>query len=257
MEILDQTNGLLDGLKLSGAKAALKVRLKQAQDDPLSYETFLNTLLHDEKEHRKNARVARLLKKAAFRQNASLEGFDYSMPRGVSKQVVANLATGRFVLEGSNILISGPTGVGKSYMATAIGNHLCRLGRSVVFFRMNALIEKIHLERAKGNYLNLIKRLTSPDVIIIDDFGIKPLEPSEYQDFYDIIDERGEEKSIILTTQLPPENWNEIIPDPITCEAVTDRIVSQSIKIQMAGQTYRQKRQKAGSLEIPQNFDLT
>ncbi len=109
------------------------MRIKQVQADQASFEAFLNMILHDESEYRKNARVQRLLKNAAFRQNASLEGFDYSQKRGIIKQQVADVVTGRFAAEGSNILMSGPTGVGKSYFATAIGNHLCRVGKSVAF----------------------------------------------------------------------------------------------------------------------------
>jgi len=244
MEVLRQTDDLLESLRLKGVRQGLAVRLKQAQSEQTGFEEFLNLVLHDEKEYRHNAKIKRLLKTAAFRQAASLESIDYSQKRGLDRKTIADLATGRFVDEGRNIMISGPTGVGKSFLATAFGNHVCRLGKSVTFFRMNSLIEKTHLERAKGTYLNLLRRLNSQDLIILDDFGIKPLEPTEFQDLYDMIDERGDDKSLIITTQVPAENWSEIIPDPVTCEAITDRIVSQAIDIQMSGESYRQKRKK-------------
>ena len=139
--------------------------------------------------------------------------------------------------------------MGKSFLANAIGNNLCRLGISVAFYRMNALIEKIHLERAKGTYITFLKKISAFDLIILDDFGIKPLEPQEYQDLYDIIDERGDEKPLIITTQVSPENWSEIISDPVTCEAVTDRIVSQAMTIKMKGDSYRKRRKKTVKLD--------
>lgn len=244
MEVLQLTENLLIDLRLHGMRSAFSERLKQAADSQASYEQFLNLMLHDEKEHRHAAKIKRLLSRAAFKQNASLESIDYAPTRGLTKATINELATGRFVKDGTNILISGPTGVGKSFLANAIGNNLCRLGISVAFYRMNALIEKIHLERAKGTYITFLKKISAFDLIILDDFGIKPLEPQEYQDLYDIIDERGDEKPLIITTQVSPENWSEIISDPVTCEAITDRIVSQAMTIKMKGDSYRKRRKK-------------
>ncbi len=245
METLNLTETLMKELKLYGAHACFEARLKQAQKEKAGYEVFLNLILHDEKEYRKNARVKRLVKRACFRQNACLEGLDNAAQRGVDKTLLQDLATGRFIREGTNILIKGPTGVGKSYLATAIGNHVCRLGLSVAFFRMNALIEKLSLERAKANYLNFLKRVVNFDLLILDDFGIKELQSEQYQDLYDIIDERGDGKSLVLTTQLPAQNWNEVIGDPVSCEAITDRVVSRAITITMKGGSYRKKLTKS------------
>ena len=100
------------------------------------------------------------------------------------------------------------------------------------------------LERAKSNYLNFIKRTVTSSLLVLDDFGIKPLEANHYQDLYDVIDERGEDRSLIITTQLPPENWGEIIDDPVTCEAITDRILSKCIHIKMKGSSFRQRKNK-------------
>ncbi len=109
---------------------------------------------------------------------------------------------------------------------------------------MNTLIEQLTLARAKGTYLNLLKKLAACDLLILDDLGIKPLEPQHYQDLYDVIDERGEDRSTIITTQLPIENWGEVIADPVTCEAITDRLSSVSMRLIMQGASYRPKRQR-------------
>ena len=112
-------------------------------------------------------------------------------------------------------------------------------GFSTKFFRINSLVEHLAIARTKGTYLNFIRKLKAFDLLIIDDFGIKPLQPQQFQDIYDIIDERGDRKSMIVTTQIPPENWSEIIPDPVICEAITDRIVSCAYKLNMKGESQR------------------
>ena len=242
--MIEQTGQLLSQLKFIGMQTTLGERLKQAQKEELGYEGFLNLILEDEKRHRHNDKIKRLVKRASFKQQASLEAFQTKPFRGVDKSLLNDLSVLRFLQNGQNILISGPTGVGKSFLGSAIGHHACRNGFTVNFFRMNTLIEKFTLERAKSNYLNFIKRTVTSSLLVLDDFGIKPLEASQYQDLYDVIDERGEDRSLIITTQLPPENWGEIIDDPVTCEAITDRILSKCIHIKMKGSSFRQRKNK-------------
>jgi DNA replication protein DnaC len=219
-------------------------RIKEAMNDDLSYEDFLNLILFDEVQHRRNVRRQRLIKSAGFRSEASLEGLDYKTPRNFDKKLIKQLSTMRFVDDGVNLLIHGPTGVGKTYLATAIGNHLCRHGRSTLFVKMNLLFENIALVRVQGRYLNFLKKIRSIDLLIVDDFGLKPLTEQQFQDFYDVLDERDNGKATIVTTQLPSENWDEVIKDPIVCEAISDRIVSKAIKIKMTGPTGRGKKWK-------------
>jgi DNA replication protein DnaC len=138
----------------------------------------------------------------------------------LDKKLVNDLGCTKFVADGLNVLIMGPTGVGKTHLATALGNAVCRKGRSTMFYPINLLMEKLLLARAQGTYLLLLRRLASTDLLIIDDFGIKPLTPPGYQDPYDILDDRAEGKSTIITTQLPPENWSEAIGDPVVCESI-------------------------------------
>ncbi len=240
--MIKQTENLLEILKMRGVLATLSQRLKEAEEQDLGYEDFLNVIFEDEKIHRDNQKVLRLIKRAALKQKASLEAFETKPSRGVDRRVLSDLALMRFAQRGQNIIISGPTGVGKSYLACAIGNHACRQGFSTQFFRMNTLVEKFNLERAQGTYLNFLKRLKSISILVLDDFGIKPLTSSQYQDLYDVIDERGPDLSLILTTQLPIKNWSEVIGDPIVCEAIMDRITSQAIKIAMSGSSFRQRK---------------
>ena len=242
MKLTNLIDTLLLQLKLYGIKENLGIRLKQSHDEKLGPEDVLNLLLHDEANFRKNARIARLLKTACLRTPASLESFDWSTPRGLDKKLVNDLASCRFVRDGHTVIIMGPTGVGKSFIASALGNAACRNGLTTFFYRMNTLIEQIGLARAKGTYLNLVRKLGGCELLILDDFGIKPLTPQQYQDLYDILDERSEGRATIVTSQLPIANWNEVIADPVTCEAVTDRLAARAIKIQMKGASYRRRR---------------
>jgi DNA replication protein DnaC len=241
MNPIDLTKTNLDVLKLTGIKLALTARLAHARDERLGYEQFLNLVLDDEVLYRKSARIARLIKNAGFRGSASCENIECSASRNLDKTLVMDLSTCQFVREGTNLLISGATGVGKTHLATALGNAACRNGLSVVFFRMNTLLEKLLIVRAQGTYLNFLKKCAAVDLVILDDFGIKPLAPQQYQDLYDILDERSEKKTTIITTQLPVENWSEVIADPVTCEAITDRFVSRALVVQVKGCSYRKK----------------
>lgn len=236
-------------LKMTGIRDCLPTRLQQARRDKLGHDDFLSLILQDEIDHRRSARIKRLLKRASLRHQGSLEEIDFAVNRGLDKALMNDMATCRFVLDGINAVILGPTGVGKTHLASALGNAACRQGHTTLFYRVNSLIEQFLLARAKGTYLNLLKRLAAADLLILDDFGIKPMEPQQYQDFYDVIDERGEDKATIVTSQVPIENWGEVIADPVTCEAITDRLTSVANKIIMKGSSYRPKRGKAKKLD--------
>ena len=241
-QILNHLKAQLSSLKLNGISANLDARLSSSKTQELNFESLLSLLLQDEIEKRNYTKKLRLIKRASFSQKATLENFDLSEPRGVTKKTLSDLKSLCFLSSGMNIIFSGPTGVGKSFLSQAVGHELCNYGKTVLFYRVNNLLERINLEKIKNNYLNFIKKTSAADLLILDDFGIKPLEPEQYQNLYDIIENRGEDKSILLTTQIPVTNWNEIIEDPVVCEAVTDRLESQSLSIEMTGDSYRPKR---------------
>jgi DNA replication protein DnaC len=231
-------------LSLKGVRETLSRRVKEALDSDLDYEGFLNLILFDELQFRKDLRQQRLVKAAGFRTQASLEGITYEKIRNFDKKTIQEIARMHFLDDGINIIIHGATGVGKTYLSTAIGNHVCRNGRSTIFVKMNLLLEKIALARIEGTYLNLLKRVRATDLLIIDDFGIKALTEQQFQDFYDVLDERDNGKSTIITTQLPPENWNEVIPDPLVCEAISDRLTARSMKLLVKGPSKRSEKSK-------------
>ena len=148
----------------------------------------------------------------------------------------------RFLKDPRNVLIFGPTGVGKTFLATAIGNQCCRRGHTSYFIGVNMLIEKLAFSRADGTFLRFRDRLTKVDLLILDDLGIKRLPPEATQDLYDIMEERYQMKSTIITSQLPLSNWKEVIEDPVALEAIIDRIIHGSITLNLSGESYRKKR---------------
>nr|EES51768.1 MAG: IstB domain protein ATP-binding protein [Leptospirillum ferrodiazotrophum] len=201
--------------------------------------------------HRQNLRLLRRLKAASFPIVSSLENFDLTVDRKLRKSTIRELAGASFVTQGTNILIAGPTGVGKTHLACALGQAACRQGFLTLFFSLNRLLEKMALARAQGRYLSLLKKLTAASVIVLDDFGLRALTPLQLQDIYDLVDGRVESLSTIVTTQLPVENWREILPDPVLCDAITDRIVQKAIILEMEGESYRKKRFKGSHTDPP------
>ena len=234
-------NQYLVELRLEGFRGLVDQRLKEARKNGLSHDEFLNLVLYDEIQHRREKKKDRLQKAATFKIKASLENIDYKTQRGLSKKSLSDLSSCRFIEDSMNINIFGPTGVGKSYLACAIGRSACSNGFTTLFFSINKLLEQVALARAQGRYLLLLKRLTNTSLLILDDFGIKPLIPAQYQDLFDIIDERYEGKSTIITSQVPPENWAEIIDDPVVCEAITDRLTSKAYTFRLDGDSQRKK----------------
>ncbi|MBF0316514.1 MAG: ATP-binding protein [Oligoflexia bacterium] len=242
-QLMKMTEQHMLELSLHGMRENFPKRIKEALDADLSYEDFMNLILFDELEYRKNLRQKRLIRAASFRSSASLEGITYEKNRNFDKKLIQELAQLRFINDGLNVIFHGATGVGKTYIATALGHHACRCSRSVMFFKMNLLMEKIALTRSEGSYLNFLKRVRAVDLLIVDDFGIKNLTASQAQDFYDVLDERDNERATVLTTQLPSENWNEVITDPLVCEAISDRLTARAIKIEVRGPSKRRANQ--------------
>lgn len=242
--MLEQTKQGLSQLKCYGALESLDIRLAEATSGNWGHIEFLSALVSDESLDRENRRVKRRLKAARFRTGATMESLDLTAKRSLSKTQVENLKSLRFINEPRNILIIGPTGVGKTFLATAIGNHACRNGYSCIFIGINMLIERLLMARADGTFLKYRDRLVKTDLLILDDLGIKPLPSETVQDLYDILEERYQAKSTLVTTQLPIANWKEVIHDEVALEAIVDRLIHGPIKLELKGESYRKKRDK-------------
>jgi len=240
--MIEQTKQTMNQLKFYGMAETLDLRLHEASTQNWGHEEFLSALMTDEKLDRDNRATKRRLKAAHFRQEASLDKIDTTAKRNLNKTQIQNLRSLPFLKTPRNVLLLGPTGVGKTYLASALGNEACRQGYSCLFFGLNFLIEKIHLARAEGTFLRLRDRLIKTDLLILDDLGLKALPPEMIQDLYDLLEERYQNKSTLITSQLPLTNWKEVIDDPVALEAIVDRLIHGCLKLELKGESYRKKR---------------
>lgn len=240
--MIEQTKNTLAALKCLGMLHSLDLRIAEATSQGWGHGEFLSALITDEKSWRDSQKTQRRLRAANFRIDASLERLDLTAKRNLTKSQVNDLMELGFITAPRNVLIFGPTGVGKTYLASAVGNQACRRGFTVFFTGINMLIEKLTMSRAEGNFFRLREKITRCDLLILDDLGIKRLPPETVQDLYDIMEERYQSKATIITTQLPISNWKEVIEDPVALEAIVDRLIHGAITLNMAGETYRKKR---------------
>lgn len=240
--MLEQTKTCLYEMKFFGMLKGIELRTQQAVEQGWSPVEFLSALIDDEKLDRNNRRTQRLLRQARFRNQAAFEDFDFTAKRNITKAQIQELRNLNFLTQARNIIITGPTGVGKTFMASAMGHQACRQGYRVNFLGLHLFVEKLTISRTEGTFLRLRDQLIKTDLLIVDDFGLRVLPPEVVQDLYDLFEERYQKKSTIITSQLPLKNWKEAIEDPVILEAILDRLVHGAIKIEMAGESYRKKK---------------
>jgi DNA replication protein DnaC len=247
--MLEQTKSMLAQMKMNGILEGLDLRLAEATSHNWGHSDFLSAIVTDEKNHRDNKQVKRRIKAARFRTDACYEKIDTTAKRSLTSTQVRDLMELRFLHEPRNVLIHGPTGVGKTFLATALGNQACRKGFTSIFMGLNELIDRVDVARADGSYLRLRDRFIKTDCLILDDLGIKKLPAIVVQDLYDILEERFSNKSTIITSQIPIENWKEVIEDPVALEAILDRLVHGAIRLNLSGESMRKKRSQEQRLD--------
>jgi len=232
----------LTTLKLSGVKTAL---LQQIEQPNLymeqSFEERLSLLLEYEITGREQRRIERLTKQAKFRLRANLQEIDYHIERGLSKGKIRSLAQGEWLKQHHNLLMTGATGCGKTYLSCALGYHYCQQEHSVYYFRLKELLEKLFMAQADGSYRKLISKLKGCELLILDDWGLEPLNAQQRSDLLEIIDARYEFKSTMITSQLPVANWYEMIGESTHADAILDRLVHSAIKIELGGESMRKR----------------
>jgi DNA replication protein DnaC len=241
MKIDGQIETKLKLLKLTGMLQTLPVRLNQAQESTSGYLDFLMTLLEDEYERRQSGRLLKRLKKAGFEEEKTLEGFDFSFNPQIPAKKIKQLANCAYIEKRENIFLLGPVGVGKSHIAQALGHIACRMGYDAFYTKAAKMFRYLNGGRADNSWENRIKRHTSADLLIIDDFGLKPLTSVQSDDLYEVIHERYMKKSIIFTSNRSIEDWQGLFPDPIIANSAMDRIAHNAHQIVMTGESYRNK----------------
>ena len=240
-----QTISILHSLKLHGMAESFEKRLADSNQASLSHDEFVGLLVQDEKLYRDNLRLRRLLKKAKLRQEASLEDIDYRVSRGISQQVILELANPQWITAHRNVLVSGPTGVGKSFIACALGNSAARSGYTVLYIRAPRLFETLQQSRGDGSHLKALAKLSRVQLLIIDDFLLTQLSDVERRDLIEVIEDRYLGGSTIIASQCPIKDWHPNIGDPTLADAIMDRLLHNAYKIEMRGDSMRTRKPAA------------
>lgn len=239
MSVTDELVPLLKKLRLSGVLHTLDLRTREAVDDSLSHSEFLMRLCVDEVERRESKQLELRLRRASFDTVKSLEDFEWAFNPTVPKSKILELATCGFIGKRGNVLLLGPTGVGKSHIAQAIGERACRAGRSVCYVSAHNMLAQLRRARADESLDKRMLRFTEPDLLILDDLGLRPLDRDEPIDLYEIIRARYERGSMIVTSNRALEEWYPMFLDDLMASAAMDRLLHHAHIVEMHGNSFR------------------
>jgi DNA replication protein DnaC len=237
--LVNQTLDQLRRMKLYGMAAAFTQQLQQPDTHDLAFEDRLSLLVARELTERENRRLTRLLQLARLRQQACVEDIDYKHRRGLERPLMATLVTCDWIRAHHNLHLTGPTGSGKSWLACALGHQACRQGLSVRYERVPRLFDALRISRGDGTLAKRLAQLAKTELLILDDFGLKPLSQPERHDLLEIIEDRHAARSTLITSQLPIPNWHEYLGEPTVADALLDRLLHNAYKIDLKGESMR------------------
>ncbi len=232
----------LQTLRFFGMLSALEEQMKMPDIEKLSFDERFGLLIDREMIDRQNRRFKTRLRKAKLRQNACLEDIDFRHPRGLDKSLMLQLASGQWIKEANNLLIIGPTGVGKTYLACALAHKACQLDYSALYFRLPRLLQQLDIAKGDGRYGKLLKNFAKINLLVIDDWGLKKLIKEQSHDLLEIFEDRHRLRSVLITSQLPVDHWHEIIGNPTLADAILDRLIHNAYRINLMGESMRKKK---------------
>ena len=234
----------LHALGLHGMAKAFDELAANGQAEGLDRLEWLTLLLDREAALRHDKRFTSRLRAARLRQQATVEDVDYRSPRGLDRALFQKLAEGDWIKGHDNLVLVGPTGVGKSWLAAALGHKACRDNQSVLYQRVPRLFEDLALGRGDGRHPRLLRSLGRADLLILDDWGLEPLDAGARHDLLEILEERYGRRSTMITSQLPVDRWHDIIGDPTYADAILDRLIHNAHRIELSGESLRRGRGK-------------
>lgn len=228
-------------MRLIGMHRAFKTSLENPPGATVTADEMVALLVDSEWDDRYNRNIERSINNARFRYKATIEQLDYAVERGIDKNQVFRLADGEFIRKKEDLLITGSTGTGKSFLASAIGHQCCLLGFKVIYANATRLFAQLKMAKADGSAIKELMKIEKQDLLILDDFGIQPLDAPSRTALMDIIEDRHGKRSTIITSQLPVKQWYEVIGEKTVADAILDRIVHQSARIELKGESLRRK----------------
>lgn len=237
----------LQALGLHGMAKAFSAIIASEEAHSLSHPEWLAILLDREASDRRDKRLAMRLRYARLRHNATVEDVDYRSPRGLDRSLFQKLAAAQWVEARENVIICGPTGIGKSWLACALGQRAARDNRSVLYHRLPKLLTDLALARGDGRYARILRTLSRVELLILDDWGLEPLDAGARHDLLEILEERHGRRSTLITSQVPVDKWHDLIGDPTYADAILDRLVHNAHRLNLSGESLRKKRTPTGA----------
>ena len=232
----------LQALKLHGMAEAFRAQLETTDASQLSFEERFAMLVDQQWLWKENRALSRRLRAAKLKERGVIEDIDYQHPRGLDRKLIRTLASSEWVRQHQNLLLIGPTGIGKTWLGCALAQKACRDGFTILHKRSSELFRELAVAHVDGSFGRLLTKLARIDILVLDDFAMAPLKDSERRDFLELCDDRYQRRSIILTSQLPLAHWHEQIGDPTLADSILDRLVHNAYRIELNGESMRKKR---------------
>ena len=231
-------------MRLNGMKRAYESSFETRNQDTFTNDEFIAWLIESEDNGRNNSRTERLLKNAKFHYQASLEEICYTGDRNIDRNLLSRLSDCSFIDRNENILITGCTGTGKSFLATALGHQSCIKGYKVLYYNLGKLFQKLMMAKADGSYIKELNKIESHDLLIIDDLGLQAINNEKQMILMDLIEDRNQKRATIFCSQLPVKNWYDLIEEKTIADAILDRIIHSAIRFELQGESMRKKMKK-------------